>query len=293
MKDGQYHHLGIPNTVERDNEGYYALGKMFHTNFDDNPYGIEWLRFEPGSPLPDLVKTCPHIAFKVNDLDAALEGKEVLISPNSPSEGVRVAFIIHDGAPVEFLEYDESKQVTGFPELETQRLRLRLMHSCDAETLFKFRTDPGVMRFMDTAPLKSLRGALDMINLSSRNFIEQGIPLWAIELKEDKEQRMIGYAGYIQRKQAHFRAETGYVLDPAYWGKGIMSEAFRAVLDYGFENMELHSVEASVNPDNKASIKLLEQFNFRREAYFKESMYYDGKFVDDAVYSLLKSDFSV
>jgi ribosomal-protein-alanine N-acetyltransferase len=70
-----------------------------------------------------------------------------------------------------------------------------------------------------------------------------------------------------------------------------MTEAFRAVLDYGFENMELHSVEASVNPANTASIKLLEKFNFRRKAYFKESIYYDGKFLDDAVYSLLKSNF--
>ena len=119
MKNGRYHHLGIPNRVQRDNEDYFAPGKMFHTNFDDNPYGIEWLRFEPGSPLPELVKTSPHIAFKVDDLDAVLEGKEILIPPNCPSEGVRVAFIVYNGAPVEFLEYDESKQVTGFPGLET------------------------------------------------------------------------------------------------------------------------------------------------------------------------------
>ena len=84
MKNGRYHHLGIPNHVQRDNEDYFAPGKMFHTNFDDNPYGIEWLRFEPGSPLPELVKTSPHIAFKVDDLDAVLEGKEILIPPNLP-----------------------------------------------------------------------------------------------------------------------------------------------------------------------------------------------------------------
>ncbi|MCP4149320.1 MAG: hypothetical protein GY757_16350 [bacterium] len=103
----KYHHIGIPTTKPQKNEAYFERFKMHHTNFDDNPYGIEWLRFEKDSPLPELVKTVPHIAFTVEDLDKELEGKEILIQPNSPSEGVRVAFIVHDGAPVEFLEYKE------------------------------------------------------------------------------------------------------------------------------------------------------------------------------------------
>jgi hypothetical protein len=77
---------------------------MFHTNFDDNPYGIEWLRFMPGSDVPEVVKTYPHVAFTVDNLEAALEGKKVISPPNSPSAGVRVAFIEHKGAPIEFLE---------------------------------------------------------------------------------------------------------------------------------------------------------------------------------------------
>ena len=101
----EYHHLGIPTTETHENEHHLAEYKLYHTNFDDNPYGIEWMRFEEGCTLPALVKTVPHIAFKVDDLDAELEGKEILIAPNSPSEGVRVAFIVHNGAPVEFLEY--------------------------------------------------------------------------------------------------------------------------------------------------------------------------------------------
>ena len=62
------------------------------------------MRFEPDSPLPELVLTVPHVAFKVDDLEAELKGKDVLIEPNSPSEGVRVAFIVHNGAPIEFVE---------------------------------------------------------------------------------------------------------------------------------------------------------------------------------------------
>lgn len=81
----EYHHLGIPTTTSRDREEYFERFKMFHTNFDDNPYGLEFLRFEPGCPVPEIVKRVPHIAFKVDNLEEALEGQEILIEPNSPS----------------------------------------------------------------------------------------------------------------------------------------------------------------------------------------------------------------
>ena len=103
----EYHHLGIPTDIKRNNETYLEDFKMYVSGFDTSPYGIEWMRFEPDSPLPELVKTVPHIAFKVTDLDAELDGKEVIIEPNSPSKGVRVAFIVDNGAPVEFLEFNE------------------------------------------------------------------------------------------------------------------------------------------------------------------------------------------
>jgi hypothetical protein len=105
----EYHHLGIPTKIKHKNEMYLEKYKCYHTNFDDNPYGIEWMRYEEGCPLPELVKTVPHVAFKVDNLEAELEGKEILIEPNSPSEGVRVAFIVHNGAPIEFLEYTKQK----------------------------------------------------------------------------------------------------------------------------------------------------------------------------------------
>lgn len=103
----QYHHLGIPTDRRRANETYLPGFGVFVSGYETSPYGIEWMRFEPESPLPELVKTVPHVAFRVDDLDAVIEGKEVLIAPNSPSEGVRVAFIVDDGAPVEFIEFVE------------------------------------------------------------------------------------------------------------------------------------------------------------------------------------------
>jgi hypothetical protein len=99
-----YHHLGIPTTVKNNGEEYLAPFKMFVSGFGTSSYGIEWMRFETDAPLPDIVKTIPHIAFEVDDLARELEGKEILIAPNNPSEGVTVAFIIENGAPVEFLQ---------------------------------------------------------------------------------------------------------------------------------------------------------------------------------------------
>ena len=102
----RYHHLGIPTEVPHEGETYLEEYKLYFTSFETNPYGIEWMRFEPDCPLPELVKTVPHVAFEVDDLDAELEGKDILIAPNSPSPGVTVAFIVDNGAPIEFLQFD-------------------------------------------------------------------------------------------------------------------------------------------------------------------------------------------
>jgi hypothetical protein len=109
----KYHHLGIPTTRPRPGETYLERYKMFCTDHDSNPFGIQWMRFEADSPLPDLVKSMPHVAFEVNDLEAALRGHKILIEPNSPSEGVLVAFVVCDGAPVEFLQFTKTRPHDG------------------------------------------------------------------------------------------------------------------------------------------------------------------------------------
>jgi hypothetical protein len=102
----RYHHVGIPTDVPREGEYYLEKFDVHVLPFDSNPYGVEWMRYGPECTVPELVRRVPHVAFEVDDLDAELEGHEILIPPNSPSEGVRVAFIVHNGAPVELLQYD-------------------------------------------------------------------------------------------------------------------------------------------------------------------------------------------
>jgi hypothetical protein len=101
----RYHHLGIPTDVPREGEVHLEAYGMHVSGFESSPYGVEWMRFDPDSPVSDLIKTVPHIAFEVDDLEAALEGRELIGEISSPMEGVRVAMILHNGMPVELLEF--------------------------------------------------------------------------------------------------------------------------------------------------------------------------------------------
>ena len=100
----KFHHIGIPTDKQRDGETYLEGAKLFVTDAEADPFNVEWLRFEPDSLMPDALKTTPHVAYVVDDMAAALEGQDVLIEPFTPMEGVNVAFIMHDGAPVEFMK---------------------------------------------------------------------------------------------------------------------------------------------------------------------------------------------
>ena len=100
----RFHHIGIPTTEPKEGETYSADSKLFITDIDSHPYRVEWLRFESGSPMPQLIQDVPHVAFAVDDLEKAIEGKEILIQPKTLANGLRIAFIVEGGAPVEFME---------------------------------------------------------------------------------------------------------------------------------------------------------------------------------------------
>jgi hypothetical protein len=101
----RYHHTGIPTRTPRAGERYLPGLKVYVSGFESSPYGIEWMRFDADAPYPEILKTVPHIAFEVDDLAAALVGKEILTPPNCPCQGITVAMILDDGAPVELMEF--------------------------------------------------------------------------------------------------------------------------------------------------------------------------------------------
>jgi ribosomal-protein-alanine N-acetyltransferase len=172
-----------------------------------------------------------------------------------------------------------------FPELVTDRLVLRQLDLQDANELFLMRSDERVMRYLDRPRLQSVEEAGAFLEKVIGEELRNDAVTWAITLKG--ETKMIGNICFWQIQKQHYRAEVGYMMQADYHGQGIMLEALSKVLDYGFKLMNLHSVQANVNPANTASIKLLERFGFVSEAYFKEDYYYNAKFLDSAIYSLL------
>jgi len=104
----RYHHIGIPTKEKLKDEIHLEHLKIYVSGYGQNPYGVEWVRYEEDADYPDIVKNVPHVAFEVGDIEEATRGKHVIIQPNSPSPGIIVAFIEDNGAPIEFLQVDRS-----------------------------------------------------------------------------------------------------------------------------------------------------------------------------------------
>jgi ribosomal-protein-alanine N-acetyltransferase len=175
--------------------------------------------------------------------------------------------------------------LSPFPVIETERLLLRKISLADELPFFEIRSDEQAMKYIDRPRAKSPEDAVFLINmmldLIARN---QGLT-WAITRKEDPV--LIGTMHLWKIDPEHHRAEIGYMLNTREHRKGYMQEAILPVIRFGFSNLKLHSIEACVNPANQASIALLEKNGFVREAYFKENYFFQGKFLDTAIYSLI------
>lgn len=176
-------------------------------------------------------------------------------------------------------------QFDPFPAFETERLTLRAYRDSDAPEVLFLRSDPQMIRYIDRAPATSLDDALAHIHMVQDLMAQNEGINWVICLKG--EDKMIGNVCFWRMDKTHFRTEIGYALHTAHQGKGIVNEAVSAALDYAFRVMRFHSIEANVNPENTASVRVLLRQGFVQEAYFRENYYHDGKFLDSAIYSLL------
>ncbi len=174
---------------------------------------------------------------------------------------------------------------SSFPILTTQRLVLRRFTDADTADLFEMRSDANVMQYIGRPLCKTLDDALRLIKVIDDLLAANNGITWCICLKDDP--KFIGSIGFWRIEKENHRAEIGYLLNPAYQGQGLMQEAVQRVIDFGFNELNFHSIQANVSPHNKASIKLLECNNFIREGYFKESYYHNGRFEDTVIYALL------
>ncbi len=108
-KGWRFHHLGIPTNEIKPDEYYLKEFKVYVSGFETSEFGIQWMRYEPESSIHPLIQKVPHLCFEVDNLETAIEGKEILTPINSPSKGCRVAMIIEKGAPVELIEFERKE----------------------------------------------------------------------------------------------------------------------------------------------------------------------------------------
>src|SRR5215831_16763561 len=150
-----------------------------------------------------------------------------------------------------------------FPYLETARLRLRQLKEEDANEIFILRSDESVNEFLDRPKAVTLDDALQHISKISKNINNNEAIMWAICLKDNST--LIGTICLWNIVKENDYAELGYELLPQFQGKGIMQDALSKVIEYGFENLKLKTIEAWLSSKNLRSIKLLEKNNFKRD----------------------------
>ena len=176
---------------------------------------------------------------------------------------------------------------TPFPELKTQRLLLRRLEISDANEMFFLRSNDDVLRYLGKEPASSVKEAEEFILKINKGVDENDAILWGIALLSDPAV-IIGTICLWNFKKENYRGEIGYILHPNHWRKGIMKEAIICVIDYGFNVLKLHSIEALLSPENIASAAILESTGFIKEGHLKENFFFRGEFSDTLIYSKLK-----
>lgn len=176
-----------------------------------------------------------------------------------------------------------------FPEFETARLRLRPLRRADAAALFAVLSDEKVTEFYDDEAFTEVAQAEEQIDSWNEGFRARRCVRWGIARREDD--RVIGSCGYYGFHGWHDRASIGYELARPFWRQGIMSEALRAIVHFGFGRIGLNRIQAVVMPDNQASIGLLGKLGFCREGVLRAYENWGDKgYVDVVMLALLKGD---
>lgn len=174
------------------------------------------------------------------------------------------------------------------PSLTTERLMLRWIEERDAPELRRIFGDPEVMRYWSAPPLADDAAALALVREIQDLFRQRVLFQWGIAWRDAGT--LLGSVTLWRWDGAHRRAEVGFALGREFWGKGVMSEALQRLLDYAFEELGLHRIEADTDPRNHRSLAVLERHGFRREGYLRERFHVAGEIQDSVVLGLLRSE---
>jgi [ribosomal protein S5]-alanine N-acetyltransferase len=174
------------------------------------------------------------------------------------------------------------------PTIDAGRVSLRWISAADRDAFYRIYSDPEVMRYWSTPPLADRESAARLIDEIHESWKRRAILKWGMARRTDD--LVIGSITLFNIDFNHRRAEIGYALGREYWGQGYMNEALMALLRYAFEDLNLHRIEADVDPRNAASIRTLERLGFQREGYLRERWQVNGEIQDAFFYGLLRQE---
>lgn len=176
---------------------------------------------------------------------------------------------------------------TEFPVLRGERIVLRGPRDDDADGLFALFSEPQVMRYWSRPPMRERDEARSLIEGIRKNQRERTMFNWMIA---DADDAVVGSCTLFQFDANHRRAELGYALHPSQWGRGVAREAATLALDWAFDTLGLHRVDAGIDPDNAASRTLLHRLGFVTEGLQRESFFVGDRVTDSEQLGLLASD---
>lgn len=176
-----------------------------------------------------------------------------------------------------------------FPVLASERLLFRAIRDTDVPEIFALRSNPELMQYIPRPLITTLEEAKAHLKMIQDKIeANEGIN-WA--MTEKGKDKLISLIGFYRTENENYRSEIGYMLLPEYQNKGYITEAIQTLLQYGFNTMGLHSVEAIIDPRNLASEKVLLKNGFVKEAHFHENCFFNGEYLDSVHYSILKRNF--
>ena len=172
-----------------------------------------------------------------------------------------------------------------FPLLETERLYLRNVTESDKNEVLAIRSDKQMMQYIPRPLTKTIDEAVVFIKSITEGIEKNELIKWAIALKSDN--KLIGMIGFYRMQKENHRSEVGYILHTNFQKQGIMQEALTCVINFGFNQLKLHTIEGVIDPRNTASENVLLRNGFVKEAHFRENFLHQGEFLDSVHYSLL------
>ena len=175
-----------------------------------------------------------------------------------------------------------------FPLLHSERLVLRRIVETDLDVIFDMRSNPDVMKYIPRTLAKTMDDVHEWLGKINEGIETNEAINWAISFKETPTD-FVGLIGYFRPDKENERAEVGYILHPKFQKMGIIGEAMKPVLEYGFKEMKLHSIDAVIDPANKASENVLIKAGFQKEAHFRENCLFEGKWLDSVHYCRLQN----